>query len=222
MKPQRVVAVILARLGSQRFPGKVLASLAEKPLLLHVVDAARGANNVDEVVLATSVEERDDRLVTAARDAGVSVFRGSESDVLARFAGAMQDACADVAVRLTVDNPLVPAGLIERVVARHMQTGADYTCNFIPPSFPDGLEVEVITNSVLERVCAKACTAEEREHVTWYIRTHMQEFYLENLAIAAGKIQGWEQMSLSVDTVEDLERVEAHYSTWRKILADIY
>ena len=217
----RVVAVVLARLGSTRFPGKVLADLDGKSLLMHVVGAARAAQSINAVVLATGDDEHDDPLATAAEEEGVAVYRGSESDVLARFAGAAMEQHADHAVRLTVDNPLVTANMVDRVVARHVQTGADYSCNFLPPTFPDGLEVEVVSQPTLVRLLECATTTEEREHVTWYIRTHEDEFHMENVVLSGQLVPGWEQVSLSVDTPDDLQRVGGAYATWRRVLAAI-
>ena len=218
-QPQ-VVAIILARLGSRRFPGKVLTPLAGKPLLLHVVDAARTASTVDRVVVATTQLKRDDDLVAVAEEAGVDVFRGSEQDVLARFAGAISYSSGEVGVRLTVDNPLMTGGLIDLVVRRHLASGADYTCNFLQQTLPDGLEVEVIPRHIIEHLLHCATTPDEREHVTWYIRTYKEEFHIENVAIDTGEV-GWEGLSLSIDAPEDLDRVEILFEKWKEILARV-
>jgi spore coat polysaccharide biosynthesis protein SpsF (cytidylyltransferase family) len=216
----RVVAVVLARLGSSRFPRKVLAHLAGKPLLLHVVEAACGAQLVDAVVLATSDGERDDELAAFAADYGIAVWRGSEADVLARFAAAARHLDADAAVRLTVDNPLVTGGLIDRTVAHHLLCDADYTGNFLTPAQPDGLEVEVVARRAIDRLLECARTDAEREHVTWYIRTHVDDFCVENIPIG-GAVEARKEVSLSVDTPADLEREENLYGEWRGLLAGI-
>jgi len=218
-KNLRVVAIVLARLGSKRFPGKVLAHLHGKALLMHVVDAARKAESVDEVVVATSSKGGDDRLAIVAQDAGVSVFRGCESDVLARFVYATHEYQADIAVRLTVDNPLVTAQIIDQVVYRHIETGADYTCNFLPSALPDGLEVEVLSRGSIDILAERAKTAEEREHVTRFIRTHQTEFHMQNVVHVG--VDHKESISLSVDTPEDLLRVDEVYHSWKRVLAHV-
>lgn len=199
----RVVAIVPARLGSSRFPGKVLAELDGRSLLEHVVTAARRARRVHQVVVATTAGAGDDQLVARARALGVTVWRGSEADVLGRFYDAAAAYRAQVAVRLTGDNPLVPPEVIDRVIERHLEAGADYTCNFLPPTFPDGFEVEAVSFPILEHLHHHVTRPEDREHVTLYMRTHPADFHIENVAAEEGR----SELCLSIDTLEDLERV---------------
>ena len=183
------------------------------------MDAARAASTVDRVVVATTQLKQDDDLVAVAEEAGVDVFRGSEQDVLARFAGAISYSSSEVGVRLTVDNPLMTGGLIDLVVRRHLASGADYTCNFLQQTLPDGLEVEVIPRHIAEHLlhCANA----RREGARYlHIRTHKEEFHIENVAIDTGEV-GWEGLSLSIDAPEDLDRVEILFENWKEILARV-
>ncbi len=206
-KTANVVAVITARLGSSRLPGKVLADLGGQSLLAHVIGSVRQAKGVDAIVVATTQKPEDELLAASALELGVEVFRGSEEDVLERFYLAAKAFGAEVVVRLTVDNPLLPAELVDQVVERHLATAADYTCNFLPPSFPDGFEVEVLSMAVLDQLHRNAKKPEEREHVTWYIRTHPEEFHIENVAAEVDR----SDLLLSVDTPDDLERVRLAY-----------
>ncbi len=183
-----VLAIIQARLGSSRLPGKSrlplpLAAASEAHTLLgHVVGRARRASSVHEVVVATSAEAVDDELAALASHLGVGVFRGSESDVLARFAGALAQAGpATAVVRLTADNPAIDPAFIDAAVAHHLATGADYTHT---TGLPLGTNIEVLSAAALRRAHAEATQPDEREHVTPYLRRHPALFRLETLALA--------------------------------------
>ena len=200
----RVVAVLTARTGSTRFPGKVLAPLGDNTLLEHVVRSAQESTRINAVVVATTEDPADDPVAAAAIEMGAGLFRGSSADVLGRLRNAAKAFGAQVVVRLTVDNPLVPPLIIDRVVERHLDTGADFTCNYLPPTFPDGTEVEAVSMPVLEHLHATTMAPRDREHVTWYIRTHPRDFHVENVLAT----RDYSHMRWSIDTPEDLSRVQ--------------
>jgi len=184
----RVLALIQARLGSSRLPGKsrlplpLSATAAAHTLLGHVVGRARRAASVHEVMVATSTEVADDALATLAARLGVGVFRGPENDVLRRFAGALAQAGpATTVVRLTADNPAIDPAFIGAAVAHHLATGADYTHT---TGLPLGANVEVLSAAALRRAHAEARQPDEREHVTPYLRRHPELFRLETLTLA--------------------------------------
>ena len=133
------LCVIQARTGSTRLPGKVLQDLGGRPLLRFMLDRLADLH-VDQLVVATSTLDRDDAVVEVAFDAGCQVVRGSEADVLERFTDALAVFPADHVVRLTADCPLADPVLIEAVLARHLDRGADYTSNVFPRTFPRGLD----------------------------------------------------------------------------------
>lgn len=166
------VAIIQARLGSSRLPGKVLADLNGRPMLSWLLARLRATPGLDEIVVATTLTTADDELVRwlAANEPSIPCHRGSENDVLARFQGAAQAASADLIVRITADDPLKDPQIISRMLrAFEDDPTLDYFSNTIEPSYPEGLDVEVFTRAALERAHAEARLASEREHVTPYI-----------------------------------------------------
>ncbi|HMF14579.1 MAG TPA: NTP transferase domain-containing protein [Gemmataceae bacterium] len=166
----RTVAIVQARMGSTRLPGKALADLAGKPVLWHVVQRVHRARRVDEVVVATSTSPSDDPLVDFCSASGIPVFRGSESDVLDRVYQATREYGADVVVRVTGDCPLLDPSVIERVLGAYAGGDYDYVSNVIHYTYPDGLDVEVLSMAALARAWREALKPSEREHVTTYVR----------------------------------------------------
>jgi spore coat polysaccharide biosynthesis protein SpsF len=182
-----VLALIQARLGSSRLPGKSRLPLplgavgAAQTILGHVVSRARRATLVSEIVVATTKQALDDELLALATRLGVGVFRGAEQDVLGRFAGALAHATdTHVIVRLTADNPAIDPAFLDAAVAHHLATGADYTHT---TGLPLGTNIEVISAAALQRAHAEARQPDEREHVTPYLRRHPELFRLETLAL---------------------------------------
>ncbi|RZK62512.1 MAG: hypothetical protein EOO59_02355 [Hymenobacter sp.] len=187
-KTTQVLALIQARLGSSRLPGKsalplpLAAQGAKNTILGHVVSRARQAVLVSEVVVATTTQPLDDALAALATQLGVGVFRGDEQDVLGRFAGALNQAQpATTVVRLTADNPALDPAFLDRAVAHHLATGADYTYT---SGLPLGTNIEVISASALLKAHREATQPDEREHVTPYLRRHPELFRLETLVLA--------------------------------------
>ncbi|MGI4762873.1 MAG: cytidylyltransferase domain-containing protein [Janthinobacterium lividum] len=183
-----VLALIQARLGSSRLPGKSRLPLPlsttgdEHTILGHVVRRARRAATVTGVVVATTTAPLDDELAALAARLGVGVFCGDEQDVLGRFAGALAAASpASTVVRLTADNPAIDPALLDAAVAHHLATGADYTHT---TGLPLGTNFEIISAAALRQAHAEARQPDEREHVTPYLRRHPELFRLETLALA--------------------------------------
>jgi spore coat polysaccharide biosynthesis protein SpsF len=182
-----VLALIQARLGSSRLPGKsrlplpLGATSDAQTILGHVVIRARRAASVGEIIVATTRQPLDNELVMLAARLGAGVFRGDEQDVLGRFAGALAHAAdAQAIVRLTADNPAIDPAFLEAAVAHHLATGADYTHT---TGLPLGTNIEVISASALRRAHIEARQPDEREHVTPYLRRHPELFHLETLAL---------------------------------------
>jgi spore coat polysaccharide biosynthesis protein SpsF (cytidylyltransferase family) len=206
----RVLAVIQARLGSTRLPGKTLADIAGRPMLAHVVERARAIPGVDEVVLATTEDPRDDDLARWAARAGLRCVRGSEEDVLDRFHLALGRFPADAAVRVTPDCPLLDPEVSGLVVAewRRLQGRVEYVSNVDPPTFPDGLDTEIFTREALETAWREATLQSDREHVTPYLRRDQRRFRRANVE----HDRDLSMLRWTVDTAPDLDFVRAVYS----------
>lgn len=204
---EKVVAILQARTSSNRLPGKVLRPLLGQPMIQRQIERLRRAKNISRLVLATSVDPSDDELAAFAASIGVDVVRGSLDDVLSRFMTAVARFPAETYVRLTGDCPLTDPAVIDRLIEKHRASGADYASNCETPTFPDGLDAEVMTADALKRADREAKQAADREHVTLYIRQHPQAFRLENME--SGRALGDERWT--VDTKEDLAFVEAVY-----------
>ncbi len=171
----RTVAIVQARMSSTRLPGKVMADIAGHPAIWWTLTRAQRAAEVNAVWLACSAAEADDSLATFAAGLGVSVCRGDEHDVLARFVLAAEAAQADTVIRLTGDCPIIDPGVIDLAVAKYRATGADYVSNALRRTYPDGLDVEVFSRAALERAHAEARHPFLREHVTPFIHGRYQD-----------------------------------------------
>ncbi len=148
MKP-RTVAIIQARMGSSRLPGKVLLPLGGRSILGYLVDRLRGTRMLDDIVVATTVNPGDDIIAADCLRRDVLCFRGSEQDVLGRYLGAAAVSDADIIVRVTADNPFTDPDSIDRVVEHILSTGAEYV---IEDGLPVGTTGEAVTRRLLDRI----------------------------------------------------------------------
>lgn len=206
-----VVAIIQARMGSSRLPGKSLAEIEGMPMLWHVVQRVKRATLVDRVVVATSTAPADDAIERMCRENGVACHRGSENDVLDRFYHAARAEKAAQVVRITADCPLIDPEVIDRVVRRFQRGDLDYASNAMVRTYPDGLDTEVFSFSALERAWHEASKTSEREHVTPYLRSEkFRTASVENLLECSHLNCRW-----TVDEPEDLEFVCAVYGAFR-------
>ena len=203
----RIVAVIQARCGSARLPGKVLLPLAGQPVLAHVVRAVRSASLVDDVIVATTVSPVDDDLVELARHLDVRLHRGPEQDVLQRFVDAVTGDSADVVVRHVADAPLVDPAIIDTVIGHYLRGGCDYAASMLERSWPRGVESEVISRQALEQSAREGARPEDREHVTVFVRSHPERFRLRN--VRALPQETWPELRLTLDTEADYRLLQA-------------
>jgi spore coat polysaccharide biosynthesis protein SpsF len=202
----RVCCVVQARCNSTRLPGKVLLPLGGKPVIEHVLRAVLAASLVNDVILATTVNEADEPLARIAKKLGVRLFRGSEQDVLGRFVAALAQDDAGAVVRITADDPLLDPRVIDKVIQSYLEGQVDYASNILQRSWPRGMDTEVICREALERSNRDANLEEHREHVTIFVRTHADLFRLRN--VTAPKDEVWPELRLCIDTREDYEMMQ--------------
>ncbi len=166
----KTVAIVQARMGSTRFPDKVMKPIRGTPLIELLLQRLSVAREIDQIMLATSLDPRNEPLAAHVQSLGFDVYRGSEHDVLDRYYEAAKLGHADVVVRITGDCPLVDAALLDSVITAFKSASVDYACNTDPATYPDGLDIEVFSFQALQAAWQEARRPPEREHVTPYIR----------------------------------------------------
>ncbi|MBN1545542.1 MAG: glycosyltransferase family protein [Syntrophaceae bacterium] len=193
---------------SSRLPGKVMAEIAGKPMLFHVVNRVRRAKKIHLVTVATSIQKSDDPIFNYCKAEGILCYRGSEEDVLDRFYGAAKHFQADIIVRLTSDCPLHDPLVIDRVVATLLEGDADFVSGGMKTTYPDGLDAAAFRMDVLERTWRDAVLESDREHVTSFIHRHPELFRLKTIRHS----EDLSHFRWTVDELKDLEFVRAIYS----------
>jgi spore coat polysaccharide biosynthesis protein SpsF len=204
MSQSKIVALLQARTGSTRLPGKVLMSIGERPMLARVVERIERMHTLDTFAIATSVAPGDDSIAEMCAHEGWSCFRGPEQDVLERYLRAAQAMGASDIVRITADCPLFSWQQADRLIAQHIAAGSDYAHNLTcwGSGMPLGTGVEVFTLDALERAWISGLGPNHREHVTEYIYENPQLFSIEcQRASADLERPGYR---LTVDTLDDL------------------
>ena len=217
----KVVAIVQARMGSTRLPNKVMKLIDGIPMIELLLTRLARAKLIDEVMVATVEGPLNKPLNNHVTNLGYRCFVGSENDVLDRYLQAAQSTNADVIVRITGDCPLVDPGLVDEVVRQFKLANVDYFSNTLPPTFPDGLDIEVFTYAALERAALEACKPHDREHVTPYLRESGQfkkacMRHSENLS----------RLRWTVDEAKDFDvicKVFSHFApdihfTWQQVL----
>ncbi|KUG07395.1 cytidylyltransferase domain-containing protein [Solirubrum puertoriconensis] len=207
----RVGALVQARMGSTRLPGKALLPLplgGATSVLGHVIARAQAAEQVHLVVVATSTLLADDAIANAAQASEVVVYRGDEQDVLRRFHEAAVAHQLDVVVRLTADNPAIDPGYLDRAILAHLAAGADYT---LTTGLPLGTNLEVVNQQALATAFAQATAPEEREHVTPYLRRHPELFRLQTLDFGMAEVPT--TLRLTLDYPSDYALLHLLFST---------
>lgn len=219
----RTVAIVQARMGSTRLPGKVLMDIGGETALSRVVRRLSRAKLITEVIIATTESPADDAIVAQAKQLGVRCFRGSEQDVLARYLGAAEEFEAEVIVRVTSDCPLIDPGVADQVLQDFFSARVDFAYNDVEQSFPRGLDVEALSREALRRAAKLAERQYEREHVTpvFYDRTD-----LFKMAIVHAE-KDFSRYRWTLDTPDDLQLIREIYRrfsdrdhfTWRDAVA---
>jgi spore coat polysaccharide biosynthesis protein SpsF len=218
----RTVAIIQARMGSTRLPGKVLKDLAGQTVLARVVNRTRRAARLDEVVVATTQESADDAIIRECERLQVACFRGDEADVLDRYYRAAKQFSADAVVRITSDCPLIDPELIDATIRVFLDRKADYASNVEVRTYPRGLDTEVMTMQTLARAWRESTNSYQREHVTAYICENPGAFKLQGIE----NDTDCSRHRWTLDTPEDLQLLRVIYArfggrddfSWREVL----
>lgn len=206
-----VIAIIQARMGSTRLPNKVMMDFVGMPNLYHVVNRVKKSSRIDKVVVATTVNTSDDKIEEFCKSNQILFFRGSEKDVLDRFyqcALYHGGSSGDRLVRITADCPLIDASIIDEVINLSLEGDYDYASNVEPPTFPDGLDTEVIKFEVIKKVWEVATLKSDREHVTTYIRNSEAMFRKANFKSEIDQ----SDLRWTLDEYEDYEFIRLIYN----------
>ena len=174
-------AIIQARLGSTRLPGKVLADIHGKPMIWWMLQRLYRCQTFSRIILATTTNTEDDRLVSwMSENTDILVFCGSENDLVDRYYSCSKSVGAETIVRITADDPLKDPGIVDKAVSMFKSANYDYLSNCIEPTYPEGLDVEIFSFEALDRVWNKATLKSDREHLTTYMINNAHEFKLGN------------------------------------------
>ena len=201
-------AFLQARVSSTRLPNKVLKTLSGKEMLLQQIDRLRLSKKIDNIIVLTSTDRSDDVLEELCKSHKIDIFRGDLKDVLSRYEQALEIYPCDNVVRITGDYPLIDWAVVDHVINEHLANGGDYTSNTIKPTYPDGLDVEVIKSSSLSDASLKAIRPYEREHVTYYIYQHPDIYEINNII---NPLEDESDLRWTVDEASDFEFIRVIY-----------
>jgi glutamate-1-semialdehyde 2,1-aminomutase len=216
-----IVAIVQARMGSSRLPNKVMKPICGTPMIELLLLRLAKSKEISQIIVATSLDERNEPLISHVRELGFACEQGSENDVLDRYVDAAKKHHAQIIVRITGDCPLVDSALVDEVIHQFKEADVDYFSNTSPPTFPDGMDIEVFGLDILEQAANEATTIFDREHVTPYIR-NSGKFKIS----AMQHCEDLSALRWTVDEAEDfavIEKVFAHFYprmdfTWKEVL----
>lgn len=208
----KVYAIVQARMGSTRLPGKVMKKIVGKPMLELMIERLKCCKELNGIIIATTNSEADQAIVDLVNSLdGILLFRGSEEDVLSRYHGAAVMYNAETVVRVTSDCPLIDPVILDKIVnVYHEKAGAiDYASNIRERTYPRGLDVEVFSFAALDRAFKEATLQPDREHVTEYILQRPVEFRMYDVVDKSDK----SSLRWTVDTQEDFELITKIYES---------
>jgi glutamate-1-semialdehyde 2,1-aminomutase len=217
----KIVAIVQARMGSTRFPNKVMKPIDGVPMIEILLTRLARSRLIDQIIVATSVQPQNEPLLRHVRSLGYACEQGSENNVLERYVKAASAHQADVVVRITGDCPLVDPALVDECVRRFKTAEVDYFSNIDPPTYPDGMDIEVVMLEALKRTLLESDETHDQEHVTPYVRT--------SGVFRKASMQTWENLSglrWTVDEPADFDVVRnvfRHFAPnlhfgWREVL----
>ena len=197
----QIAAIIEARMSSSRLPGKVLLPAAGKPMLHHLITRIQHSQRVSRIILATSTSQSDDVLEGFAKENNILCFRGDLNNVMKRVLDAAVAFDVQTIVEITADCPILDPDIIDQVVNSYLVNKCDYASNVIFRSFPDGMDVQVFSRSVLEKSFSQTSEPQHYEHVTLHIRENPTLFKHYDLVAPADLY--WPELGLTLDEAND-------------------
>ena len=209
----KVTTVIQARMGSSRFPGKVMLPLAGKPLLIRMIERVKASKYSGRVVVATTYSEIDDPIIDACKANSIPFYRGHPTDLLDRHLNVGKKYSADAVVKIPSDCPLIDPGVIDKVIKFYLdnRNSFDYVSNLHPPTYPDGNDVEIFSLESLERAWEGAEKELEREHTTPYFWENPDKFKIGNVTWETGLDYSMSHR-FTIDYEEDYKFIESVYN----------
>jgi len=205
----KTVAIIEARMTSTRLPGKILLPILGKPMLELLIERLKRAKLLDQILVATTQNHSDDVVEQLTHRIDVGCFRGSEDDVLDRVLCAAHANEADVIVEITGDCPLIDPTVLDQVIQTYQTKNVDYVSNVLKKTFPHGMEIQVFSTAVLDKVAKLTQDPIDHEHVSLYIYEHPEIFSLLN--VGSDLPEKYWDLRLTVDTQEDFQLIKAIY-----------
>jgi spore coat polysaccharide biosynthesis protein SpsF len=201
----KVVAIVQARMGSSRLPGKVMMNLdGENPALYFVIKQLQSCKFVDEIVVATSTKSMDDEIFDYTQNMNVQCFRGSEENVLDRYYQCAKKVKAEIIVRIPADKPLIDPNLVDDLISKFDVSKFDYISNWLTKNVPSGTEVEAMTFSALEKTWKEVIKEHDKEHVTSYIYNNPKKFRIFSINYNKFSLE----LKYALDTKEDYEFIK--------------
>lgn len=202
-----ISAIIQARVDSTRLPNKIFAEIEGQPLIWHVVNRLKKSKYLDSIIIATTVNPNDDKIEEWATENQIKFFRGSEDNVLKRYYDAAKHFNATEIVRITADDPFKDYQIMDQVIEKFYAENADFACNNKPPSFPEGLDIEVFRFAAIERAYMNAKTNFEKEHVTQYFYKNPDLFKISTTSYH----KNISYLRWTIDEDDDLEMARKVY-----------
>lgn len=200
----KTIAIVQARMGSERLYGKVLKTVLDKPLLQWELERVKNSRALSHLILATTTLPEDNSIARLAGTLEIPVFKGSVDNVFSRYLEAASLYNPDLVVRITGDCPLIDPEILDRVIHEALKTGADYTSNTLKLTYPRGMDVEVFKMSCFKEIAKESLDPWEKEHVTPFFYRHPERFNLHNVPLDPPRAD----LRLTVDTREDFELIE--------------
>jgi spore coat polysaccharide biosynthesis protein SpsF len=205
----KIVSTIEARMTSSRLPGKVLKPVLGQPMLKLLIERLQRSQEINEIVVATTINAADEPICRLAEKLGVGVHRGSEDDVLTRVLEAAQSHQGDLIVEITGDCPLLDPQVIDRCIKLFRENSFDYVSNTLKQTYPRGLDVQVFKTATLAKVAELTKDPVDHEHVSLYIYQHPETFTLHNMVCDPAISRP--NYRLTLDTEDDLALITKIY-----------